>query len=207
MDDLIKTAFDGITADDAVKANTMAYVTERTARRPIRSRISGRRFAAALTAIVLVIGALGSYNAYAAPVSYIEINVNPSVELALNRFDRVVSAEGKNEEGEAVLEGLSLKQLAYEDAIDAVLQSIADNGYLGEGAQVTFTVESRNRERLENGICSCGSYNRYNCILGNSDGGGSTGHGTGGADPRQQGGPDSGNGRQNSGANGNKGKG
>ena len=43
------------------------------------------------------------------PVSYVSIDVNPSIELALNRFDRVVYAAAYNLEGEEILNGLSLK--------------------------------------------------------------------------------------------------
>ncbi|WP_181861874.1 anti-sigma-I factor RsgI family protein [Slackia isoflavoniconvertens] len=39
------------------------------------------------------------------PTAYMGIDVNPSIELGVNRFDVVVCAEGLNDDGEAVLAG------------------------------------------------------------------------------------------------------
>lgn len=41
----------------------------------------------------------GGYTVYSRPVSYISIDVNPSIELAVNRFDRVVSAKATTQTG------------------------------------------------------------------------------------------------------------
>lgn len=39
---------------------------------------------------------IGNWYVFAAPVSYISVDINPSVELTLNRLNRVTAAEGKN---------------------------------------------------------------------------------------------------------------
>ncbi len=67
-----------------------------------------KTFATACAALLLAIGITG-YSWTKTPVSYISIDVNPSIELSLNRFGRVVSATAFNAEGRKILETLSLK--------------------------------------------------------------------------------------------------
>jgi hypothetical protein len=43
--------------------------------------------------------AVGGYAFYNTPINYVSFDVNPSVELGLNFFDKVVSCEACNEEG------------------------------------------------------------------------------------------------------------
>jgi hypothetical protein len=175
MNDKIKNAFDGIVADDALKANTETFVRNLIECRSKPSHTFGRRLSSVLAAMVLIIGAIGAYSVYAEPVSYIDIEVNPSVELALNCFDRVVDAVGMNEDGESVIQGLSLKHMDYTNAVDAVLESAEEKGYLDGNSDVLFTVNSGDADAFEAGLRCCGGFNRYHCRFGNPDGSGNTG--------------------------------
>ena len=56
---------------------------------------------------------IGGYSYIQTPVSYVSIDVNPSVELTLNRVDRVISATAFNGDGEAVLEDSGERETVY----------------------------------------------------------------------------------------------
>ena len=74
-----------------------------TAASPLRKASA---WAAAAAAALVLLGG-GGY-LYASPYAYVSLDVNPSVEYVLNRFDRVLQATAVNEDGGRVLEGARL---------------------------------------------------------------------------------------------------
>ena len=54
--------------------------------------------AAAASAAVVLACSVGAY-AYTVPCSYVSLDVNPSLEFSLNRFDRVLSVSGVSKDG------------------------------------------------------------------------------------------------------------
>ena len=168
MSERLKNAFDEIRADEDLKASTLAYIGRERARREKKRPAPRFRmaFAAALVAFVIMIG--GGYSVYAMPESYVSIDVNPSVELTLNRFDRVLSATAYNEEGGIVLEGLNLKNERYTDAIDLLVESDAFQEYLTDANDLTITVASDDDD-LVAGVMGCGAVERYNAYCTNAD--------------------------------------
>ena len=85
---------------------------------------------------VIVIGLIGYFN-YAKLThidSVIALDINPSVEISLNNFDRVVEAKALNSDGEKVLKGMDLKNVDMDVAINAIVGSLLKNGYISEVA-------------------------------------------------------------------------
>lgn len=83
--------------------------------------------------------------AYAAPYSYVSLDVNPSIEYTLNRLDRVIKVRAVNDDGQAILDELNmtdLKNKSIEDAILATVQQISNEDYFKESnpEPVTATV-------------------------------------------------------------------
>ena len=109
LDTRVRQAFDNVTVPDDVKRGTLTYiasiaeasgVSAETApasaaapRKHARARIIPlRRAAAALAAcLALAFAGFGGF-AYAQPTTYVGIDVNPSIELGVNRFGIVVRA-------------------------------------------------------------------------------------------------------------------
>lgn len=91
----------------------------------------------------------GGYYVALMPVSAISVDVNPSVELTLNRLDRVIAVEGFNPEGEAPAESLSVTFLPYTSALEAILESEGMSGYLSAGGEVSITVACSDPDRQE----------------------------------------------------------
>lgn len=85
---------------------------------------------------------LGAVQVYASPTALISMDVNPSIELDINRFNRVVGVRALNEAGEEVLENLNIQSNHYEDAIATLLKSEGSYGYLNDTSNVVFTVFS-----------------------------------------------------------------
>ena len=147
MGNRIRDAFDGIHAEDAIKRRTMAYLKVKTAA-PSRGA-HGRRLATALACFALVLLGMGGWRFYMTPVSAISVDVNPSIELGVNRFDRIVTVEGYNEDGSALAAAVDLQNMSYSDGLNTLMCSDAMRPYLGNDGFVSITVIGDTEEKSE----------------------------------------------------------
>ena len=136
----VQETFDGIKASEALKARTRSFVAEQTERRQrsfFPAAPAARWIAAAACALLLF---LGGYRLYEAPTVAISVDINPSIELELNRFGRVVSVSGYNEAGEALLERLPLRNKPYAEAIEAIASDSKIQSLLANDETLVFFV-------------------------------------------------------------------
>ena len=111
----IQKGMENIRATEEMKRNTLHYLEAQRDRkyRGIFQRMPYRALCYAMAVIcIFILAGTGGYSVYSRPVSYISIDVNPSIELAVNRFDRVVSATGYNADGEDILQHVSLENIS-----------------------------------------------------------------------------------------------
>lgn len=83
---------------------------------------------AAVGLFVLGIG-FGAYS-YTVPYSYVDIDINPSIELAVNVYDRIIGAEALNEDGEKLLEDKDLRHKKLDIGVSELLSRAVEQGYL-----------------------------------------------------------------------------
>ena len=139
---VIQESMKEIQASEELKAHTLQYLkTQKRYPRPYRMW----RYAAAAACLLLFLAA-GGYRFYSRPVSYISIDVNPSIELGVNRFGRVVSADAYNTDGQNILDHVKLRNLAYVQAIDKLIKSDDYAVFLTEDSHLVFTVISDNSD-------------------------------------------------------------
>ncbi|MDE7312727.1 MAG: hypothetical protein K2N87_14075 [Eubacterium sp.] len=165
MANKIYDAFEHVTADSRLKESTMQYLSDKRQKKTRRFALPVQRvLAAACILAVLLLGA-GGYSWFLAPVSYVSIDVNPSVELALNKLDRVVSVTAYNKEGKELLEGMSLKGKKYTQAISLIVKSDVLRQYLTPAEDLVLTVasDSSRESSLMAGVGRCSSQIRHGC--------------------------------------------
>ena len=73
---------------------------------------------------------LGGYFSYFTEASVISVDINPSIELSVNIYGRVISATGINEDGEALLADVSVDHMDYAYAIVDMLNSESFQAFL-----------------------------------------------------------------------------
>ena len=93
-------------------------------------------------------GAFGLIGVGCAPqdeaVSYVQVDVNPSLALSLDAGGDVLSVYAENEDAQVLLYGEDLTGLSAEDAIDKIAQLSVDLGYINENNYgVDVLVEGR----------------------------------------------------------------
>lgn len=167
MKDKLKAALDQVQADQALKENTMAFLAQKTqgfTERPKQHAGAVRRLVPAAACLALVV--LGGGWLYFTPTATISVDINPSLELSVNRFDKVLSAQGFNEDGQALAETLDLSFANYTDVVEELLATDQVTTLLSDNAVLTITVVGDNESqstRLLSGVeeCTAGQENTY----------------------------------------------
>ena len=168
----LKAAFDQVRAEEKLKKRTKEYLSEKVYARKKKRTSPLRNFAAAAACALLVFLAGGSY-LYFTPTAYISVDVNPSLELGINRFDRIVSVTGYNEDGKALADSLDLKYMDYSDALEALLADQDMEVYLSDNADVVLTVagksENQSSQILETVESCASSHENVHCHSGDTE--------------------------------------
>lgn len=147
MDQEIRRAFDSVTCDRQLKKRTRTYVTERM-NRGRRFTPSRMKWTVSLACLLIFIGSgFGGYRLYYTEAATISIDINPSIELGLNRWGKVVEEITYGAESEKVLSSVSLKHLEYEEALERLLSSEALKKYLKKDSLVSITLENGNSDQ------------------------------------------------------------
>ena len=140
MRDELRKAFDSVHASRELKENTLERVMGNRGGRRRPAAAARRGLAAAAACLVLALAGWGGYWLYFTPTAAISIDVNPSLELGINRFDRVVSVEGYNADGQALAAQLSVTHLNYEQAVEQILDTQEIAALLAQKEIMTITV-------------------------------------------------------------------
>ncbi len=97
--------------------------------------------AAAAACIMLAVGVYG-YNINFATAATISLDVNPSVELTVNKSNKVLSATALNAEGKIVLGEMTIEGNDAELAVNAIVGSMLRNGFITDiQNSILLTVE------------------------------------------------------------------
>ena len=107
---------------------------------------SGRVFSrvmAAAAALVLIVTGTYLYGANHSVASTVALDVNPSIELGVNKKEQVVLVTPKNEDGVKVIGDMKLKGSDLKVAVNAIIGSMLREGYISEMANsILISVDS-----------------------------------------------------------------
>lgn len=172
MNETWKNTFDQIHAEPELKEHTKEYLSEKVYRVHDR-RVSHFRRLAAASVLCLFLCAAGVCYLFFTPVTYISVDINPSLELNLNCFDRVVSVDGYNDDGKALAESLSLQYMNYMDALNRILESDTIKTLLSENNDLSLTVagesETQSQEVLRDVEASVSASSNIHCHSGDME--------------------------------------
>ncbi|MBR3705280.1 MAG: hypothetical protein IKM11_07330 [Oscillospiraceae bacterium] len=160
MENKIREALDLVRAEDALRERTASAVTAALARRQRRRYPMRYAVAAACLFVLLTISGCGIYFT---PVATISVDVNPSLELSVNRFDRVIAATPFNEDAQMILSSAKLKNMRYHDALELLLCSEGFTPY--RSADISITVAGSSDEHsseILRSIRRCDAVNTLN---------------------------------------------
>ena len=130
------------------KGTVIPMTTKKTANRKWTSLI------AACLAVMLLGGGGVFYQRANAVASVVSLDVNPSIELKVNRSEKVLVCTPLNEDAKAILadmgNGADLKGAKLDVAVNAIVGSLVRNGYLDSiSSAIMISVEDKNADRAQ----------------------------------------------------------
>ncbi len=102
--------------------------------------------------LILVIGLMGGnfYGNNIAVDSVIDIDVNPSIELATNKQEKVIRVTAVNEDAIAILDGMELENTDLKVAVNAIIGSMVKNGYFDQlDNEILVTVQNDDEAKAQ----------------------------------------------------------
>lgn len=99
------------------------------------------QWAAMAACLCLIV--LGGFGFWQSPVGTVRMQINPDIQMSVNRFDRVVKINGLNEDGNELIKGYHSYGKATKVVSDELADRAMEKGYLSDGGQITLTVESK----------------------------------------------------------------
>lgn len=168
----LKTALDQIHAEESLKTSTKKYLFEKVYFKEKKQPSPLRKFAAAaVCSLAVFIG--GSSWLFFTPTAFISVDVNPSLELGINRFDRIISVTGYNEDGRALVQDLHIIYMDYTEGLNTLMKNQDMEVYLADNADIVLTVAGDNTvqssEILENVESCMSEHQNVYCHSGNSE--------------------------------------
>ena len=115
----------------------VVLLPERPAKTTLHKRLA--RWGTMVACLCLLL--LGSWT-WQSPIGTVRMQINPDVQMSVNRFDRVVALEGLNEDGTALIDGYRAYGQEMKTVSDALADRAMELGYLSAGGQITLTVDS-----------------------------------------------------------------
>lgn len=148
------SACDSVHAENALKESAEAFVRAERERRRRKWIFCNFRPAAVMVCTVFVFLSVFAFGMYFQPVSVISVDINPSIELGVNRFERVIRVDEFNEDGRELADQLQLCFLDYEEAVARIIGSETVSALLNQEEELNIAVvgedEERNQKLCEN---------------------------------------------------------
>ena len=142
-----REAFGQIHAEDELRTNTKDFLARQINKKKAHT-FPILKTAAAAACLLVAVTAGGAW-LYLTPSAYISIDINPSLELGVNRFDRIVSIEAFNSDGQELAEQLDIRYMDYSEAMEELLSEQTVEAYLEDGAVMTVTVAGSDEEKTD----------------------------------------------------------
>lgn len=115
--------------------------------RPKTKRIGLLRLVYSLIFGFIIAGGGTFTGVYASEYQTISIDVNPSVELVVNRFDRVIKVNYNNIDAYNTFNDLNIKNKKLETAIDQCIDKLYENNYFSKDNEFNLLILSGYQKR------------------------------------------------------------
>lgn len=117
-----------------------------------------RKWMLTAAAILFIMGASALLNSFFSVTTYVALDINPGVELEVNRYNRVIGVDSLNSDGNVLKSSVNVNYLKMEEALENLINNAKEKQYLdGETVNVIMlsysdkgdSVSHLNTEELE----------------------------------------------------------
>lgn len=111
-----------------------------------------KKFAAAIALFIILIGG-GSTYAYVTPIAAISVSINPSIEIQINRFDKVIKVTPKNNDGKTLINTLAINNKNIDEALVLVVEAAKKDNFINKtyieaGKTISVVIASKNKNEI-----------------------------------------------------------
>ena len=155
LENKIKDSFEKITPD--VLSSILADCQEKGQEQIMKESVMNkrpeklRRFASLAAVFLILLGSVIGVNAYQmnkAVSARVSLDVNPSVEIQVNKKERVLDVIALNEDGKTIIGDMNFSGSDIDVAVNALVGSMMRNGYLSDMANsILVTVSGKDTAR------------------------------------------------------------
>lgn len=122
----------------------------------IKSNLVRNKIAFACSLSILFLG-FGTYTYIKLPVAYVSLDINPSIELSVNRFNNVVSTSALNKDGQILLNDINSNDKSVYGIVNEIIDSAIKEKYISNNKPTAIAVASISddyelRNSLENDL-------------------------------------------------------
>ena len=98
------------------------------------------KYIAAAACFILFITTGSTAYAYYTPVASVVVDINPSLELKVNKWNRIIKASALNEDGEKMLDSLSIKNKTVDDALTMIVEEAENENFINPSNKADINV-------------------------------------------------------------------
>lgn len=124
-------------------------------RLPDQSPVATRRtitLMAAASVILLLLALPGLMRSYSEVAVYLAIDFNPSLELGIDKHERVLELRSWNEDGAAMIQGMDYENIAVQDVLGQIVERARDGHYLTEDTPEIIVTSVRTGTRPDTSL-------------------------------------------------------
>lgn len=127
-----------------------AKEAEKEEKTSIMRSLTVRRLVPTLAGVALAVAIFaGSIGLYNENFQTVYIDINPSVALKLNRFERVIGVEYLNEDAKELLSGVKLVGCDATEALSVVIEACNSAGYVQDDSEIYISATSKDEQKSE----------------------------------------------------------
>ncbi|MCY1714368.1 hypothetical protein [Caproiciproducens galactitolivorans] len=146
METIFRSAVNHIHAKEDLKRKTKDYLIANLSITPTAAQSkpgrSVRQRAVLAACTVIFVGAISAAAVYKTPASYLSLDINPGVELGVNRFGKIVSATAYDNAGVTILDGQNIMDTDVKTAVHTLVKSAAQKGFVAQDGSTVILVTS-----------------------------------------------------------------
>ena len=149
VDQLPHPSFRDIADQPVIKLEVMDRIAEENVHRKYSKQFY-RYAVPVFLCLLLLLPGFGYVRSNLLVDGIIDLDVNPSIEITINRRDRVLQVKGLNEEAREVLAGTDYRTWDVRDAVGDLVLRLNDRQYISRDQRtVLLSVESKSPEKTE----------------------------------------------------------
>lgn len=157
----IKEAFNTIKASEELKENTKQYLYNNV----YNKQKKNYRYALALISIFVLFFTITTY---ITPVAAISIDSNASIQIEVNKFNRVISVSTYDNTNN-LIQSLNLKHMDYNTAVDMIINELEHEGLISDSSYLNIAISTKDNTMSSHFLDNIedeygGKYQYLNCM-------------------------------------------